>query len=158
MRRKNHPIFLALVCAGLLYLSPAQAQSSYTVGQRLSAEQIQTLGKLSAATIGSAQYQVLQTGQNAQGVAYTMLLDTNRRIGQTYHELLIAEQPTAQVRQLLGAVASQAQTVNYYDQTQITLMRFATLEQSIKALAQARAAMPDAEIGLPISFSRPSLR
>lgn len=158
MRRKNRPIFLALVCAGLLYLSPAQAQTTYTLGQSLSAEQVQTLGKLPTVTIGTSQYQVLQTSQNAQGVAYTMVLDSNRRVGQTYHELLIPEQPTAQVRQQLGAVASQAKTVNYYDQTQITLMRFATLDQAIKALAQARAAMPDAEIGLPISFSRPSLR
>lgn len=158
MSRKNRPIFLALVCAGLLYLSPAQAQTTYTVGQSLSAEQVQALGKLPTVTIGTSQYQVLQTSQNAQGVAYTMVLDSDRRVGQTYHELLIPEQPTARVRQQLGAVASQAQLVNYYDQTQITLIRFATLDQAIKALAQARAAMPGAEIGLPISFSRPSLR
>lgn len=158
MRRSTRPLFLALACASLLCLSSAQAQSSYAVGQRLSAEQIQTLGNLQAIDIGAKQYQVLQTGQNAQGVAYTMLLDKSRRVGQTYHELIIAERPTEKVRQQLGTIASQAQLVNYYDQTQITLMRFATLDQAIKALAQARAAMPDAEIGLPISFSRPSLR
>lgn len=158
MRRSTRPIFLALACAGLLCLSSAQAQGTYTIGQRLSPEQIQTLGSLPAVNIGATQYQVLQTGQNVQGVAYTMLLDKSRRVGQTYHELLISEQPTEKVRQQLGTISSQAQLVNYYDQTQITLMRFATLEQAIKALAQARAAMPDAEIGLPISFSRSSLR
>lgn len=158
MRSHTHPFYLALACASLFLLSPAHAQSTYTVGQALSSEQIHALGKLQSISIGRAQYQVLQTSQNADGVAYTMLLDGNRRVGQTNHELLIVEQDTAQVRQQLAAVANQAQSVKYYDQTQITLMRFATLDQAIKALAQARNAMPAAEIGLPISFSRPSLR
>lgn len=156
MRRRTSLTLLTLVCTSFSLVTTAHAQSTYTVGKQLSTEQIKTLGTLPTVDINGQKYQVLQTGQNTSGIAFTMLLNNQRTVGQTFHEVIIPEQPTEQVRQQLAAVTSQAQAVKYYDQTQITLMRFATLDQAIKALAKARTAMPAAEIGIPITFSLPS--
>ena len=158
MPRSTHLTALAFISASVFLLSTAYAANSYSVGQRLNAEQTKDLGSLQSVEVNGRKYQVLQMSQSAAGLPFTMLLDANGMVGKTYHELQIVEQPTAQVRQQLTSVLSQAQEVKYYDQAHITLLRFATLEQAVKALAQIHSAMPDAEIGIPITFSRPSLR
>jgi len=98
---------------------------------------------------------VLSTRVAANGTPMTMLLDANGVVGQTHHEVLIAEQPTEQVRQQLAALTAQAAAVRYYEHMNTTLLRYASLEQAIAALAPIRAALPGAEVALPVRFSTP---
>lgn len=158
MSRSARIALLALASAGFAFVSSAQAQVSYAVGQQLSQAQLQALNTLKTIDVGGSTYRVLQTGQSSAGLPFTMLLDTNGAVGQTYHELLIAEQPTDKVRAQLGSLASQAAAVNFHEQAQLTVLRFETLDKAVAALAQAKAALPDAEIGIPIAFTRPASR
>lgn len=149
---------LATLFACLSMVSSVHAQSHYSVGQRLSAEQSKALGALKVVEINHRKYQVLDTGKNAASLPFTMLLDANGTVGQTYHEIQVVEQPTEQVRQKLASVLSQAQDVKSYDHMQLTLLRFGTLDEAIQALAAIHTAMPQAEVALPITVSHPSLR
>jgi len=151
---------LTLAAASLAFSPQACAQtgqSSYTVGQRLNKEQIRSLGALQSVVIDTRSYQVLQTGTSANGQPVTTLLNQNGVVGQTHHELLISSEPTAQVRRQAGAALATAAEVTYYDHTNITVARYASLDQAIAALAQVRAALPEAKVGLPITFAKPTL-
>lgn len=149
-----------LAVAGLVFAPQVAAQAApggFSLGQRLSKEQVQALGKLQQVEIDGRHFQVLSTGAAANSLPFTTLINRSGVIGQTYHELVIASQPTANVRQRAAAALAGAQ-VTYYDQTDITLARFPDLAQAITALALTRAALPDAEVGLPITFEKPRLR
>lgn len=149
-----------LAAAGLVFAPQAAAQAasgSFSVGQRLSREQVQALGKLQQVEIDGRPFQVLSTGTAANGLPLTTLINRSGVIGQTYHELVIANQPTANVRQRAAAALTGAQ-VKYYDQTDITIARFPALAQAITALTRTRAALPEAKVGLPITFEKPRLR
>jgi hypothetical protein len=152
-------VAFALAAASFVLAPPAAAQAGggFSVGQRLSKEQARTLGALPRVEINGQAYRVLHTGVGANGLPLTTLLDRRGMVGQTYHELVIADQPTGTVRQQAGAALAAAQ-VQYYDSIGMTVARFPTLEHAIAALAQVRAALPGAEVGLPIAFDRPRAR
>ena len=97
------------------------------------------------------------TNDQLLAVIPTDLVDASGKVGRTFHEVLIVGLPTAQVRQQLGASLSQAQAVKYYEHTQTTLLRYATLEQAAAAQAQISAALPAATVHLPVRFSQPQL-
>lgn len=156
MLRTSRLLALALALAGAaLLMNPAHAQNSFTVGQRLSAEQVQALGPLQRVEIDRRGYQVLQT--SGGDAAATLLLDARGRIGITHHEVMVAEQPTAQVGQALASLTAKAVSVRQYEHMNLTLLRYADLKQAIAALAPIRAALPGAQVSLPISFSQPKL-
>jgi hypothetical protein len=153
-------VAFTLAAAGLVVTLPAAAQAvpgGFSIGQRLSKEQVQALGPLQRVEIDGRALQVLGAGVSANGLPVTTVIDRRGMVGQTYHELMIAEQPTAAVRQQAGALLAAAQ-VKYYDHTDITVARFPSLEQAAAALPRVRAALPDAKVGLPITFDRPRLQ
>lgn len=156
--RPMHTALLVLASAGFALMSAAHAAGPYTVGQRLSQTQVQALGTLDSVTLDGRTYQVLQTGRSSLGQDFTLLLSPQRAVGQTHHELLIANQPTDQVRQQLGAALAPAASVKYYDHTGITVARFATLTQAVDALARVRTLLPGVEAGVPVRFSTPTPR
>jgi hypothetical protein len=154
------PLACVFVAAASLVFAPssfAQAGSGWRAGQHLNAQQQQALGELRRIDIDGRVYRVLRTGAAANGLPITTVINRSGMVGQTYHEVVIAEQPTATVRQQAGALLAGAE-VTHYDQTNITLARFASLAQAAAALPQLRAALPGAEVGLPITFERPRLR
>jgi hypothetical protein len=145
---------LATACALAASLAAAQAApDDFSVGQHLSAEQVRALGALQRVEINDRPYRVLNIGVSANGLPVTTVVDRRGMVGQTYHELVIAEQPTDTVRQQAGALLTAAQ-VKYYDATDITVARFPNLTQAAAALPQIRAALPGAKVGLPITFDR----
>jgi hypothetical protein len=161
MNTKTHASMTAvgaafLAAAGFALTLPAAAQSDpggFSIGQQLSAQQVSALGALERVQINDRPYQVLSTSVSANGLPLTTVIDRRGRVGQTYHELVIAEQPTATVRQQAGALLTAAQ-VKYYDATDITVARFPSLVQAAAALVQVRAALPEAKVGLPITFDQ----
>ncbi len=145
----------ALLLAAVLPISTACAQTEFPLGKKLDREQARSLGTLQQVQIDGREYRVLATRTAANGTPVTMLLNADGVVGQTHHEVLIAGQPTEQVRQQLGALTAQAATARYYEHMDTTLLRYASLEQAISALAQIRAALPGAEVALPLRFSAP---
>ncbi len=158
MRHRLSWAALLLACAAMLPISNTHAQSEFPIGKKLSREQARSLGALQRVQIDGREYRVLATRTAANGTPVTTLLDAEGVVGQTQHEVLIAEQPTERVRQQLAALTAQAATVRYYDHMDTTLLRYASLEQAISALAQIRAALPGAEVVLPVRFSTPRLQ
>ncbi len=146
---------LLLATAAMLPITNVHAQSEFPVGKKLSREQARSLGALQRVQIDGREYRVLATRTAAGGTPVTTLLDAEGVVGQTHHEVLIVEQPTERMRQQLAALTAQAATVRYYDHMDTTLLRYASLEQAIGALAQIRAALPGAEVALPVRFSVP---
>ena len=154
--RTRHLMSLtSLACLFALPLTPTQAQENYAVGQHLNAAQIQALGARPTVRIDGRTYQILRTRTVEQ--PSTVVLDPQGVVGLSYHEVLIAELPSSQLRQQLAPIIAQATEIKTYDNSEITLLRFATLEQAATALATIRQKLPQAEVGLPITTSQPKL-
>lgn len=159
MSRCQHLAASALISlAALAPASHARAQSpTYTLGQKLTPVQIQALGALPGVDIQQRSYRLLSTSVSSLGLPMSTVLAPDDRVGQTFHEVLIAEMPTQAVRQQFAAVLAPAASVQYQDHADLTVARFATLQQAAAALQQIQRAKPGVEAGLPISFSRPRL-
>lgn len=150
------PVKYMLGCLALLGGTMALAQDFSAIaalppGQVLSQEQFQALGSLPRVELDGRSYSVLPAQAGTEG---SVVIDGNRRLGRTGNQVSIVEQSTDKVRSQLSAVLGKALSVKYYDHMNITLVRYATLQQAVQGLADIRAAMPDAAVGLPISFSQ----
>ena len=144
---------LALMSAAAFLLAPAALAQPYTLGQRLSAAQVQALGSLPSVDLDGRAHRVLATAVSAQGLPYTTVLAPNGVVGQTFHEVLIAEMPTQTARARFADLIVQAASVQYQDHADFTVLRFATLAQAAAALQKIRTAQPDVQAGLPLTFS-----
>lgn len=158
MPRCQHLAAVALISlAALSHSAGAHAQPAYALGQKLTSEQVQSLGQLPTMQIQQSTYRVLGTSVTSRGLPLSTVLASDNRVGQTFHELLIVEMPTQEVRQQFAAVLASAASVQYQDHADLTVVRFASLQQAATALQQIEKAKPGVEVGLPISFSRPKL-
>lgn len=154
MRHPHRFVALALISgATLLQSFSAWSQPSYSVGQRLTEAQISALGALKSVEINGRSYRVLSTATSSQGLPLSMVLGPGGVVGQSFHEVLIAELAPATVRQQFASVIAQAAAVQYQEHANTSVLRFSTLEQAAAALQQMRAARPEVEAGLPITFS-----
>lgn len=148
--------FAALILIGgttLMHSAVASALPPYSLGQRLSAAQLSTLDTLKSVEIEGRSYRVLSTTLSSQGWPLSLVVGSNGVVGQTFHEVLIAELPPQTARQRFASVIAQAASVQYQDHAELSILRFATLEQAVAALAQIRATQPQVQAGLPINFS-----
>ena len=155
MRHPHRFVALALISGARLMQSPAAwaQQSPYSLGQRLTEAQISGLGTLPSVQISGRSYRVLSTSTSSQGLPLSHVLGPDGVVGQTFHEVLIAEMAPHTARQQFANVIAQAAAVQYQEHAELTILRFATLEQAAAALLQIRATQPGVEAGLPISFS-----
>ncbi len=141
---------IALACAAMA----AQAQSSQPplrVGHKPSAAQLEQLGSLRHVEIDGRRYQVVASVKAPGQRSATQLLDPGGVVGQSFHEVVIGNQPTADVRHRLALLPSQPLAVRYYDEGGVSILRFADIYQAAAALGPLRAALPQATVGLPIS-------
>lgn len=150
------PLRYLLGCLALLGGTIAGAQdlsliASMRVGQVLSTEQLSALGKMPSIDIDGQTYLVVPV---QGGDSSTTLIDSSRRLGRTENQVSIVEQPTDKVRSQLAGLLGRAASVKYYDHMNITLVRYVSIQQAVQGLADLRAAMPGAAIGLPVSFSQ----
>lgn len=145
----------ALASVAALPFSAAMAQSGVVLGQRMSPQQVKSLGNLPTVQINGKSYQVAQTRTGSEGQPVSLLIDPHGRVGRSFHEVVIAEQPTAGVQQRAGAVLAQAVAVTAYEHLNVTVARFATLAQAAAALEPLRTVLPGAQVGLPIRTSEP---
>lgn len=158
MRHPHRFVALALISgATLMPLSSARAQPPYSLGQRLTEAEISALSTPRSVEINGRIYRVLSTASSSQGLPLSMVLGPGGVVGQTFHEVVIAELAPQTARQQFANVIAQAAAVQYQEHANISILRFSTLEQAAAALQQIQGATPDVEAGLPINFSRPRL-
>lgn len=144
-------IATALACTLMVASIPAHASTSpQPVGKKLSQAQIEQLAPLGKVDIDGRSYQIIGTVKSADGRSASQLLGPDGVIAQSFNEIMISEQPTAEVRQQLAAIIGKAQSVRYYDDGNVSILRFADIQQAAAALPQIRAALPKAAVGLPI--------
>jgi len=144
-------IAAALACTLMVASIPARASASpQPVGKKLSQAQIEQLAPLGKVDIDGRSYQIIGTVKSADGRSASQLLGPDGVVAQSFNEILISEQPTAEVRQQLAAIIGKAQSVRYYDDGNVSILRFADIQQAAAALPQIRAALPKAAVGLPI--------
>ena len=159
MRRTHRTLALALAGAAALMHAPSSwAQPPYGLGQRLTQEQLAAVDTRKAVDINGRSYRLLSTTISSQGLPLSMVVGRDGVVGQTFHEVLIAELPPEKVRQQFASVIAQATAVQFQDHANLSVLRFATLEQAVVALQKIRAAQPGVEAGLPITFSLPRPR
>lgn len=145
---------MALACA--VTASGALAQASRApvrVGEKPSAAQLEHLGPLRRVDIDGRSYQVVASVTGADQRPATRLLGPDGVVGQSFHEVVIGGQPTADVRHRLASLISRAMAARYYDAGDVSILRFTDIYQAAAALAPIRAALPAATVGLPISFN-----
>lgn len=147
-----------LSCTFLVSGLEATAQNSYNTGQRLSEAQIAALRSQPSVDIKGQSYRVLFTGISSQGLAFSLVLGPNGVVGQTFHELLIAELPVQTVRTQFANVIAQAASAQYQEATDMTILRFTTLAQAAVALRQIQKLKPGVDAGIPITFELPQTR
>lgn len=95
---------------------------------------------------------VLSTGGSTTD-PYTMVVNEQRAVGKSSNEVLITDSPTAQTKVKIAAYLPKAISVNYFDNMNATVLRFATLEEAAKACAALKTAMPEAQVSLPVTYS-----
>lgn len=142
---------VALACTLMMASIPVRASTSpQPVGKKLSQAQIEQLAPLGKVDIDGRSYQIIGTVKSEDGRNASQLLGPDGVVAQSFNEILISEQPTAEVRQHLAAIIGKAQSVRYYDDGNVSILRFADIQQAAAALPQIRAALPKAAVGLPI--------
>ena len=152
---------LSLILLGCTFMAPAlqaHAQTSYSTGQRLSEVQISALNAQPSIDIKGQNYRVLSTGTSSQGLPFSLVLGPNGVVGQSFHELLIAEIPVQTVRAQFSDVIAQAANVQYQEAADMTILRFTTLAQAAAALRQIQKLKSGVEAGIPITFELPRTR
>lgn len=162
-------VWTIAVLTGLVW--QVQAIAAPEVGKQLTPAEISALGGKATHKLGErtlvelpasaspAQTTTTQTTQaSAAKLSTTMVVNESGVVGLSRNEVLIARMPTREVRSKLGALAGSAVSVQYFDHTDITSLRFATLAQAVAAREKLLALLPEAQIILPVEFSKPGLR
>jgi hypothetical protein len=100
---------------------------------------------------------VLSTGRSSSG-PLTMLVNEQGVVGRSANEVVIANSPTEQTKLRIASYLSKTVSIDYVDNMNITVLRFSTIADAAKAVAELRTAMPDARITLPVISSIPRPR
>jgi hypothetical protein len=122
------------------------------IGDRLPLTQVKSLTQ-QVLTVGKSTLRIV--GVSADG---TMVANELGAVGLSRNEVLISQVPTAQVRKSIDSIAGSASSVTYYEPTQITVLRFATLAQAVQARSQILALLPKAGVSVPVDFAQPTLK
>ncbi len=140
---------------GLLGFSLALAGHpawALTVGQKLSAEEIAQWGELPAYDIGGSQIRVLPSQQ--PGSEATLLLNAQGVVGSSRNEVSISDAPAERVRELVQRTLPRPLSVQHYEPTGITVLRYADFGQAVEGLNALKAALPGAKVRLPVQFGK----
>ena len=84
---------------------------------------------------------------------YTMVVNQQRAVGKSSNEVLITNSPVSQTKLKIAPYLPKAISVDYFDNMNSTVLRFATLEEAAKTYLELKTAMPDARVSLPVSYS-----
>jgi len=142
---------LAAVFAGLI-ATPLVA-SALQVGQQLTPAEQAALGTGTRHTVAGATLRTFAgvSARSTDGANATTVVDARGVVGTSRNEVLVSRVPTATVRALAPAL-TQARTTDYYDHMQMTSLRYATFADAVAARERLQAALPAAQVTLPIQY------
>jgi hypothetical protein len=95
---------------------------------------------------------ILSSGGSASD-PFTMLVNEQSAVGRSANEVVIINSSTEQTKLKITSYLSKTVSVNYFDHLSTTVLRFSTIADAAKAVAELRTAMPDARISLPVTYS-----
>jgi len=141
--------FLGLLSASLALAAHAAADVP-APGQKLSKAQIAQFGDLPAYRVGKSTFRVIPVRPaNSQA---TLLLNAQGVVGVSHNDIAIsrvsAETAQARLRQIAPAPLS----IEHFEQAGATVARFADFGQAVEAMKAVKAALPEAQVRLPIQF------
>lgn len=144
-------IFLGLLSASLAVASHAAADAP-TPGQKLSKEQIAQWGHLPVYQVGKSKFRVLPA--RPADSQLTLLVNAQGVVGVSRNEVAISgvSAQTAQTR--LRQTVPQPLSLEHFDQAGVTVARYADFSQAVEGLKAVQAALPEAQVRLPVQFGQ----
>lgn len=143
-------LVIGLISASLAL--PALAAEPPTPGQKLSEAQIAQWGKLPSYQVGKSHYQVLPV--RPAGGQYTLLLNSQGIVGISHNEIAISQVSRQAAETGLAKTTPQPLSIEYFEQARVTNARYANFEQAVTALKVLQAALPEAQVRLPLQFGQ----
>ena len=147
--------YLRSLCAlfiGLIAMTSGLAQTTPPIGSTLTASEMETAKTKTQIRDGKKVLWVLSTG-GSTSEPFTMLVNEQTAVGRSANEVVISNSPTEQTKLKITSYLSKTVSVNYFDHLSTTVLRFSTITDAAKAVAELRTAMPDARISLPVTYS-----
>jgi len=141
---------------GLLGVSLALASHAafaLTPGQKLSEAQIAQLGDLQVYDIGGTKVRVVPSQQSGQ--QETLLINAQGVVGSSRNEVTVSQASESSIQAKLPQLTPQPASVQHYEPTGITVLRYAGFGQAVEGLRALKAALPGAKVRLGVRFSTP---
>lgn len=146
VRRCLGPFGVALTLA-----LASQAAFALSPGQKLSKAEIAQWGTLTTYDIGGSRLRLIPPQHS--GSEDTLLLNARGVVGSSRNEIVIAG-VGAEAQAVIQQTQPRPTSVQHFEATGITMLKYADFGQAVEALAALKAALPDAQIGLPVMFSK----
>lgn len=149
-----------VISAALLGNFCSTYANAAAVGTRLSPAEVSAMGATTRYSIGSALVTVLPatsgglTTKSTDGSPTTAVVNASGVVGVSRNEVLIAQVPPATVRSQAAALLALAKTVTYYDQMQITSVRYGSFGEAVAGREKLQAVLPKAKVTLPIEYQQ----
>ena len=142
---------------GLIAMTSIFAQTTPSIGTSLTAPEMESAKTKAQIQDGKKVLWILSTG-GSTSEPFTMLVNEQSAVGRSANEVVIINSSTEQTKLKITSYLSKTVSVNYFDHLSTTVLRFSTITDAAKAVAELRTAMPDARIKLPVIYSirRPS--
>jgi ABC-type antimicrobial peptide transport system permease subunit len=133
------------------------AQTTPAIGSSLTATEMEIAKTKTKVEDGKKSIWVLSTGGTASN-PFTMVVNEQGTVGRSANEVVIANHSTELTKPKLAPYLNKTISVNYFEHLSTTVLRFASITEAARAVAELRTAMPDARITLPVVYSIPRLR
>lgn len=143
--------FLGLLSASLALASHA-ATDAPAPGQKLSDTQIAQWGDLPAYRIGRSKFRVIPVRPaNSQA---TLLLNAQGVVGVSHNDIAISRVSAETAQARLRQIVPQPLSIQHFEQAGVTVARFADFGQAVEGMQAIKAALPEAQVRLPLQFGQ----
>ncbi len=143
--------FLGLLSASLTLASHA-ATDVPTPGQKLSKEQIAQWGDLPVYRVGKSKFKVIPA--HLADSQSTLLINAQGVVGVSRNEVAISRVSAQTAQARLRQLVPQPLSVEHFDQAGVTIARYADFSQAVEGLRAVQAALPEAQVRLPVQFGQ----
>jgi hypothetical protein len=133
------------------------AQTTPAIGSSLTATEMEIAKTKTKVEDGKKSIWVLSTGGTASN-PFTMVVNEQGTVGRSANEVVIANHSTELTKPKLAPYMNRTISVNFFEHLSTTVLRFASITEAARAVAELRVAMPDARVSLPITYTVPRSR
>jgi hypothetical protein len=141
--------FFGLLSASLALAAHATADVP-APGQKLSDAQIAQFGDLPVYRVGNNKFRVIPV-RPADNEA-TLVLNEQGAVGISHNEVAISKVSAQTAQTRLRQVVPQPLSIQHFEQAGVTIARYADFSQSVEGMQAIKAALPEAQVRLPVKF------